>query len=90
MRRRLPANFKLFGTPNCDKFEMKGGVSIRGAIYAPNAQYENLRNGRHFGAVVAKSIDMGGHAFHYDKALKNLSTQSGATSVQASGWKEKI
>ena len=87
---QLPANFQVYGTRNCDKVSLSGSSALRGAVYAPNAALTVTGSASIFGAAVAKTITMSGQAFHYDKALKNLSTQFGTTSVKASGWKEKI
>lgn len=70
----LAASLAYYGTTNNTSISLGGNATFTGTIYAPQAQIHMGGGGSgnydFVGALVAKSVSMGGHFnFHYDEAL---------------------
>jgi hypothetical protein len=67
-----PANLQI-KTATTGTVRIAGTNDFSGVVYAPNASVQLAGTSQTYGAVVGKTIDMGGTPrFHYDEALGNL------------------
>jgi len=63
-------NFSVIGLKDCQKVTIAGNAPYVGTINAPNADVSLQGTSDVFGAVVGKTIKVGGNVnFHYDEAL---------------------
>jgi hypothetical protein len=64
---------------------VQGGADAGLAFYAPNANVFITGGGDVFGAVVGKTVEMGGNGeFHYDEALGMIAGER----LLVSSWRE--
>ncbi len=65
--------------------KLDGGPGAKAAVYAPHTAIEVSGGSDIFGALVGKTIAMGGNgAFHYDEALGTIA----ASDIELLGWRE--
>ena len=64
-----PANFSLYGLPNCLTVNYNGEANFVGTINAPQAAVKFSGDASIFGAVICNTFTSSGNtSVHYDKA----------------------
>jgi hypothetical protein len=85
----VPAKTTIWGTAasgSTQSVNIAGNGSFTGTIYAPNGQVSMTGNGDTNGAIIAKTVTVGGNGkFHYDIQLAALTSDS---SYRVSSWVE--
>lgn len=86
-----PANSTIWGTATSGATQtvtITGNGSFTGTVYAPNANLTLSGNGGNSGAVIAKTVTVGGNGqFHYDIQLSTLHATVD-TSFRVTAWAE--
>ena len=69
-RSQLPINLQLF--VGAGPVNLQGGHDLHATIYAPDANVTVANNGKIFGSIVGKTLEVqGGANLHFDKSLAN-------------------
>lgn len=85
----LPANL-VFKVAGAHDVKLTGDTDFYGGIYAPESEINLNGNGKVFGALTAKEVDINGNVdFHYDEAMKNVPGGAGYL-VELNAWHESL
>lgn len=86
---RTPSKFKLYGTGNAQKIDLKNDTDFYGAVYAPNAVVTLHNGGKAIGSIIADNFELknSGHVY-YDKALQEVKITDEAAYFTVVRWEE--
>jgi hypothetical protein len=68
-----PGKIQVYGTENCNAFEIRGNPDSAFVVYAPSANIDFKGSSTHIGALIGKTINVSGNAntLLYDVDLEN-------------------
>lgn len=81
-----PGSFIYYGLPSNQSMAVGGNGQFSGVIYAPDTDLSLGGNGHVYGAIISKTLSLGGETqFHFDESLSKLTDLFW---FKVAGWQE--